>query len=143
MVIQYRAQRDVSRREISGGKAIGVLGYGHVYEISLSLFPDEPDAFLAAGIQEAGHQGEPDGAEPGFHLENGGAAGREYDDGLLSGDPAGLDPGEAFLTGIGKNAEVNPALGKARTVSAHGLFQPISGGGVVVLGKDFPGSGKA
>lgn len=104
---------------------------------------DKPDALLALRLKKSGDLFQAGEADPGLHLGCGWAAGRKDDDGLLSGDPAGLDPREAFLAGIRKNAEVNSALGKAGPVSAHGLSQPNPGGDVVVLAKDFPGSGKA
>ena len=104
---------------------------------------DKPDAFLAAGVEETGDFPEANLGYPGFDLGNRGAAGREDDPGLLAGDPAGLDPGEAALARIRMNAEFQPAGWKFGTKAAHGRFQPAPGGRIIVLGKNPSGARKA
>ena len=103
---------------------------------------DKPDAFLAAGVEETGDFPEANLGYPGFDLGNRGAAGREDDPGLLAGDPAGLDPGEAALARIRMNAEFQTAGWKFGPVSPHGRFQPAPGGRIIVLRKNPSGTGK-
>ena len=103
---------------------------------------DKPDTFLAAGVEETGDFPEANLGYPGFDLGNRGAAGREDDPGLLAGDPAGLDPGEAALARIRMNAEFQPAGWKFGTKAVYGCFQPEAGGEVFILGQHYLGAGK-
>jgi len=104
---------------------------------------DKPDAFLTAGVEETGDFSEANLGNPGFDLGHRGAAGGEDDPCLLAGDPAGLDPGQASLPGIGVDAEFQPAGRKFGAKSAYGYSQPQACGGVVVLGQNFPSTVQA
>jgi hypothetical protein len=73
----------------------------------------------------------------------GGAPGGENREGFPWGDPAGLDPGEGFLAGVGLNIEIEAALGKFRPITFHGRFEPTTGRSVIVLGQDLAGAGEA
>ena len=95
---------------------------------------DEPDGFFAAGVEEAGKSSQAGGADPGLHLGGGGSAGGEDSEGFSGADPAGLDPGEAFLPWVGVHAKMQPSFGQFGSVSLDGRFQPVPGGGIVVLG---------
>ena len=107
-----------------------------------ALAGHEPDAFLAAGIQKTGEPCEAGLADPGLHLGGRGAAGREDDESFLRSDPTSLDPGEAFLVWVGVDGEMQSAGRQLGAVAFHGCLQPATGGRVVVLVENFPGSGE-
>lgn len=99
---------------------------------------DKPDAFLAAGIEETGDLFQPGPVDPGLHLSDRGTPGGKNDPSLIPGPPAGLDPGEGVLVGIGIDTEFDSTGWKAGPVSMHRRLQPTSGRKVVILGKNPP-----
>jgi len=104
---------------------------------------DEPNTFFAAGVEEAGKASQAGRLDPSLHLGGGGAAGGKDDQVLHWGDPSGLDPGEAFLPWVGVDPKMQPAFGQFGPVSLDRCSQPASGGGIVVLGENLPGTGEA
>lgn len=104
---------------------------------------DEPKALFTIGFAKPSGGAEAGGTDPRVDLGCCRTTRGKDDAGAFLADPAGFDSSEGVLVWIGVNTKFKSAGGKFRSVSLHGGLQPSAGGGVIVLGKYFAGTGEA